>query len=184
MRFVLKAFRSTIFEEVRERRSRMSSGSSVSLFHTLRDLSLKLLGPVSGSQYLSRTPSSAVSTLRHPSRMSCKVVFCRSVSSRLGRTSSTSRTTFERLLTLLNQTVRIRRVAAGMPHSSEIALNWPGESTNCFRIFLASSYTAIKSPTLTTLIVNSNTTSQSWHQKENHIAKRSHCIQVVQILSP
>ena len=94
---------------MRERRSRMSSGSNFNLFHTLRDLSPKPLGLVSRPQYLSRTLSSAVSTLRHPSRMSCKAVVCRSVSSRLGRTSSTSRTTFERLLTLLNQTVRIRR---------------------------------------------------------------------------
>ena len=160
VRFVLKAFRSSIFEEIRERRSRMSSGSNFNLFHTLRDLSLKPLELVSRPQYLSRTLPSAVSTLRHPSRMSCKAVFCWSVSSRLGRTSSTSRTTFERLLTLLNQTVGIRRVATGMAHSSEIALNWPGESTNCFRILLASSYTAIKSPMLKPkLIVSSNTAS-------------------------
>jgi hypothetical protein len=160
VRFVLKAFRSSIFEEMRERRSRMSSGSNFSLFHTLRDLSPKTLGLIPRPQYSSRTLSSAMSTLRHPSRMSCKVVFCWSVSSRLGRTSSTSRTTFERLLTLLNRTVGTRRVATGMAHSSEIALNWPGESTNCFRILLASSYTTIRSPMLKPkLIVNSNTTS-------------------------
>jgi hypothetical protein len=78
----------------------ISSGSHFSLFHTLCAFLPKVLEFESNSRYCSNRSFSLLSTLRHPSAISCNSVVCWLLSSRWGRRSSISRRTLERLLTL------------------------------------------------------------------------------------
>jgi hypothetical protein len=67
---------------------------------------------------------------------------------------------------ILNVIVSRDQILIQAAYSSETALNWPGASTNSFRILFASSIAAIKSPTLKPkLIVMSRTALLLAHEK-------------------
>jgi hypothetical protein len=130
---------------MRLRSSRMSSGSHLSRFQTLFNFLLKFPWLDSNSPYLSSVFSSSSRTFRQLPEISCRSVFCWSLSSRSERTTSTSWRTIERLLTLVNQGVSNGQPYAQVTHSSEMSLNWLGAPTNSFRILLASSIAVMKS---------------------------------------
>ncbi len=140
---------------MRLRSSRTSSGSHVSRFHTLFTLWLMPLCLGSSSLYLYSVLSSSSRTFWQASTISLRSFFCWSLSSRSERTISTSWRIIERPRTLSSPKVSSDELYAQETYSSEISLNCFGAPTKSFRILLASSIAAIKSPTLKPkLIVN------------------------------
>jgi hypothetical protein len=81
----------------------MSSGSHFSLFHILFTFLIGLLWPDSGSSYWSNMCSNWFRTFPQPFAICFSSASCSLRSSRLERTTSTSRRTIERLLTLFQQ---------------------------------------------------------------------------------
>ena len=143
----------------------MSPGSPVSRFHAFFTLLLMPFCLGSNSLYLSRVLSSSSRTFRQASTISLRSFFCWSLSSHSDRTSTSWRI-MERLRTLSNQAVSGGESYAWGTYSSEMSLNCFGASTNSFRILLASSIAAVKSPTLKPkLIVISSTALSLAHQK-------------------
>jgi hypothetical protein len=66
----------------------------------------------------------------------------------------------------LTKSALLSQKIARRAYSSEIALNWPGASTNSLRILLASSITAMKSPTLKPKLIVISSTALSLAQEK------------------